>query len=273
MNDLEQLIDIPDYIPTTEDIYHHIKYVHTLLSKHNIKHFLLYGTLLGCIRNKDIIPYDYDFDFGIIHEDYNTILSLPHDDPHYKFEPTTGTLYSKASSFKTPETKFRVSLAVVHNDMKVGDLYIYTNCKDGFTRRYDPNEKILFWPRSVFPTCLIDTLDEGCIRDLKLPIPKYGVVLLEYFYGPMWQTPIKAMSQGGSNDDIPEYDYYAGYIYSSLHKLIERTKEEFHKGGEDVVIGEPQLKEEDVEYVFPLDQIEWVKDNEGVVLKTKKKKK
>lgn len=273
MNDLEHLATLPSAIPTPEDLFLHIKYVHSLLSKHKIKHFLLYGTLLGCIRNKDIIPYDYDFDFGIMYNDYFTVLSLPQIDSNYKFEPTTGTLYSKSSSFKSPETKFRVSLAVMHREMKVGDLYIYTNCKDGFTRRYDPQEKILFWPRSVFPTCLIDTLDEGYIRDVKLPIPKYGVVLLEYFYGPRWQTPIKAMSQGGSNDDIPEYDYYAGYIFSSLRKLVERTKEEFTKGGEEVVIGVPGLKEEDVDFVFPLDQVEWLKENEGVGLKIKKKRK
>ena len=43
--------------------------------KTNTKPFLIYGTLLGYIRNKDLICYDYDLDFGIDNKQYELLKS------------------------------------------------------------------------------------------------------------------------------------------------------------------------------------------------------
>jgi len=43
--------------------------------KTNTKPFLVYGTLLGYIRNKDLICYDYDLDFGIDNKQYELLKS------------------------------------------------------------------------------------------------------------------------------------------------------------------------------------------------------
>jgi len=261
MDDLENLVLI-DNKPTPDEIFSHISYIHNILSTHNIKHWLMYGTLLGCIRNKDIIPYDYDFDFGILISDINNILNINLNNNNYKIQKTTGTLYSKKTKFKKCETKWRISLKVLYKENPVGDLYVYNkNDKDNYMRRYDPNEKILFWPRSIFPSFLIeDKLDYGYIRNLKLPIPKYSICLLEYFYGPMWTVPIQAKSQNGMNH--PDYDFYAGYMYSNLGKLNNRIIEEVKKcEGREISFGEPLLSCEEVEYVFPLDQFEWCNEN------------
>ena len=265
MDDLENLININN-IPTTEEIFSHIQYIHNLLESNKIKHWLMYGTLLGCIRNKDIIPYDYDFDFGILIEDYEKILSLKLDNPKYKIELTTGTLYSKKTKFKKSETKWRISLKVIFEEKPVGDLYIYYKCKDNYMRRYDPKEKILFWPKSIYPSFLTDNLDYGFIRNLKLPIPKYSICLLEYFYGPMWKIPIKASSQNGENH--PDYDYYAGYLYSSLDKLNQRILEELSNDGiNDIKFDKPNLSFDDIEFIFPLEQFDWLRDNENIDFK------
>ena len=44
-----------------------------LAEKNNIKIFIIYGTLLGKIRNNDIICYDFDLDFGVNLNDYELI--------------------------------------------------------------------------------------------------------------------------------------------------------------------------------------------------------
>jgi hypothetical protein len=259
IDELENLITI-NTKPTTEEIFTHLKYIHTILKKNNISHWLMYGTLLGSIRNRDIIPYDYDFDFGIFYEDVDKILSIKQEDPSYEITKTTGTLYSTHSKFKKSYTKWRISLKVNYKENPVGDLYIYYLYKDGYYRRYDPNEKILFWPKSIFPKIFLDKFEYSFIRDLKLPVPYKSICLLKYFYGPMWVTPIKASSQNGENH--PDYDYYAGYLYSNLKKLCDNVKEESKKDG--IIIeemNEPELECKDVEYIFPLDQFEWMKDN------------
>ena len=259
IDELENLITI-NTKPTTEEIFTHLKYIHSILEKNNISHWLMYGTLLGSIRNRDIIPYDYDFDFGIFYEDVDKILSIKQEDPSYEITKTTGTLYSTYSKFKKSYTKWRISLKVNYKENPVGDLYIYYLYKDGYYRRYDPNEKILFWPKSIFPKIFLDKFEYSFIRDLKLPVPYKSICLLEYFYGPMWTIPIKASSQNGENH--PDYDYYAGYLYSNLKKLCDNVKEESKKDGIIIEeINEPELECKDVEYIFPLDQFEWMKDN------------
>ena len=266
MDELENPIETKLY-PTVEEIYTHIKYINNELQKHQIKHWLMYGTLLGCIRNKDVIPYDYDFDFGILYSDIDKILSIDLEDKNYKIGKTKGgTIYSKKSEFKDVEGIWRVSLKVMHKDIPVGDLYIYHRFDDGFMQRYDPVNKILFWPMSVYPAILTDELDIGKIRDLELPIPKYPECLLEYFYGPMWTTPIKANSQGGTGHK--DYDYYASYKYSSLINLIKRVEEEiFKKENKKIEIGLPKITFDDIEYIFPKEQVDWLKDNENLNFK------
>ena len=87
----------------------------------------------------------------------------------------------------------------------------------------------------------------------------------------MWTTPIRALSQNGKNNH-PDYDYYGGYLYSSLNELVKRTKEEFEKEGKSITINKTNLKEEDVDFLFPLDQFAWILENEGIKFKHKKGK-
>ena len=253
--------------PTADEIYEHIKYIHYELSKHNIKHWLMYGTLLGCVRNKDVIPYDYDFDFGILFSDIEKILSIDLENKKYRIGKTKGgTIYSKKSEFKDVEGIWRVSLKVMYEEVAVGDLYIYCRFDDGFMQRYDPINKILFWPMSVYPALLTDTLETGTIRDLKLPIPIYPECLLEYFYGPMWKIPIQANSQGGSGHQ--DYDYYASYKYSSLNELLKRVKEEvLKKENKNIEFNLPKISYDDIDYIFPKEQLDWLKENENLNFK------
>lgn len=47
-----------------------------LFEKHNIRYWLAYGTLLGAVRNKQIIPWDEDIDIGVMLGDTPRILPL-----------------------------------------------------------------------------------------------------------------------------------------------------------------------------------------------------
>lgn len=50
-----------------------------IFKDNNIKFFIIHGTLLGFIREKRIIPWDEDVDFGAWYQDYDKILNLEKD--------------------------------------------------------------------------------------------------------------------------------------------------------------------------------------------------
>ena len=255
MNDLERIYDA-NYDPTQDEIFTHLKFISGYLTQNNIKHWLMYGTLLGAVRQNDIIPYDYDFDLGIMYEDYEKVLLFNEflNQYNYSLEKTSGVVYCY-KNLKQSETRFRVSLKVKFNTNPVADLYIYFKCQDEYLRRYDKEEGILYWPNSVIPFYFIENLNQIRIRDTIFPCPIFPEILVEHWYGQMWNTPIKANSQGGQGH--PEYDYYGGYINLKLMFLTDFVK------AKNIKIN-PKF-EMKINYIFPKEQFEWIKTNENLV--------
>jgi hypothetical protein len=52
------------------------EFVHELLERHGITHWVDYGTLLGAVRDQALIPWDGDVDFGVLKTDVPRILAL-----------------------------------------------------------------------------------------------------------------------------------------------------------------------------------------------------
>jgi len=55
-------------------------------NKNDVKYFAISGTLIGCIRNGGLIPYDDDIDLGILKEDTYKINHYKNDKDTYYFE-------------------------------------------------------------------------------------------------------------------------------------------------------------------------------------------
>ena len=66
-------IDVKKRISLLTEMY---KEINSLLINNDIKLFLIYGTLLGKIRENKIICYDYDLDFGIKNNEYKKTKNL-----------------------------------------------------------------------------------------------------------------------------------------------------------------------------------------------------
>ncbi len=66
------------------EILEHMHKLHLILAdelkriceKHNIKYFMIAGTLLGAVRHKGFIPWDDDMDFGMLRPDFERFLEV-----------------------------------------------------------------------------------------------------------------------------------------------------------------------------------------------------
>lgn len=252
----EYFTDSDNYEYTPDEIYTHMDYVNNILTKYNIKHWLMFGTLLGGIRNHDIIDYDYDFDFGCLIEDKNKIMSLNKiikKDGYEFYLPidTQGTVYETLQSTKKP--LWRVSIKIKYNNIIMGDMYLYREFDDGYMRRFDPSTFTYFTPNCTFPYWFIEKLDKVKIRNKFYPCPRSSHILLEHFYGKTWKTPIKARAQGGEGDKNSDY-----YGMSNDVKLKFLTDYVISQGS----LINPTMRYK-IEYVVPHSGIKWIAENEN----------
>lgn len=66
-----------DYLPKLHNCQFIIaREIKRLCDKHNIKYFIIAGTLLGAIRHGGFIPWDDDMDVGMLREDYEKFLKV-----------------------------------------------------------------------------------------------------------------------------------------------------------------------------------------------------
>jgi len=233
---------------TPNEIYQHLSYISDKLDTLGIRYWLMYGTLLGCVRNNDIIPHDYDFDFGALIDDLDVIMTLNETikGDGYKLEFPQTYSYDYKTLTKR-ENKWRVSVKIYYNNIAFGDIYLYSRCRDNYLRRYDPNQKILFWPQSTIHSNFINNLVRGRIRDRYFWIPSNSEFLLQYWYGKDWNIPIVSESQGGKKRE--DYDYYGGYKKMELCNMTSFINQ---LG----IFDRPNMTEQ-IEWIFPKEQYDW----------------
>jgi hypothetical protein len=156
-------------------------FVHELLDRHGITHWLEYGTLLGAVREGAFIPWDEDVDFGVLEADVRRILAL---------EPEiVARGYAIDTSSGPGSIRIRYSRA---NELHV-DLFWWRD-QDGhlvsdFSADYE-------WPglhnRTSFPAGYLDQLQPVYLYGRQYPAPSpVHDFLVEHRFGSDYMVPAR----------------------------------------------------------------------------------
>ncbi len=188
-------------MPTSADqIDRFLQYFHQLFEEHEIWHCLAFGTLLGAVRDQDIIPWDYDVDMIIRPEDGPRLLALNEVVAEQGFEfvnavaggRTLALNPHKIRSYKTQK------IHGMYGGRRIADFYTYTCFSDGVMRRFDFDQDVYWCPHYSFPAYFMETIADVTIRDRHYPGLGCAEVFLTGIYGADWRTPYQAAVQGGT---------------------------------------------------------------------------
>ena len=154
-----------------------LREVRDVLNEHGVEHFLIYGTLLGAVRDGKFCDGETDIDIGVKHE----ILILKIRELMDAFRNRGFTVYG----YSYPYNQTR-ALNLIKHDIIV-DIRNFEEW-DGvrFLQRVDSsrNDVANVWSREHF-----ETLGEIEFYGMKFKIPSNPEEWLRVNYGDSWRTP------------------------------------------------------------------------------------
>lgn len=166
------------YIEDIVDVHRNVKDIlfmfDNICKKNNIEYIIYSGTLLGAVRQKDIINWDDDADLAMTLENINKVKELQNANMLHGL-----CFYHGAVSWKLvikgKKTRAFVDLFQIEQDM-YGSMY-FTN----------PRARRLF-PKEMINYCEMYPISEYTIGHLTLPGPQDPIPYLNRTYG-NWQKP------------------------------------------------------------------------------------
>lgn len=163
-----------------QNLKENLSYTCNLLKENGIKYWLDYGTLLGAVRDKNLIPYDTDTDISILAEDVDKLVAL------------TSKIAADGRLLEHKEIHeyYRVCVSPV-NGLHT-DIFLWHKDKD-MLRRTVYLERDSKKGRD-FPENLITNLSSCEIDGIMYDAPKMAEDFCLFRYGNTWNTPIEYSS-------------------------------------------------------------------------------
>ncbi len=183
----------------SEQLAKHLHAIHSYLLLRGIQHRVIYGTLLGAVRDRDIISWDYDFDLLAEREDRDALLALNEDMLGSGYRIDARYLPSNHLAMNRNNSRYfdSSSLAISYQGKKVGDIYLFALFNDGVLRLFDFETDSYWCPRSSFPEFFLESCSEVSIRGKLYPGIGHPEKFLQGVYGDDWREPYRAVLQGG----------------------------------------------------------------------------
>jgi hypothetical protein len=163
-----------------------------LLNKHNIKYWLLAGTLLGSVRNEKMIEWDDDIDIGLDVEDYWKVRELLDHQNYFAYHAIWRREICVTKP-GCPRNVFHVDMFFIENTDNAS--YIYSYKINSFTNIWDIEQ------RQIFPKNIFKETKDWVYETIPIRIPVKFEEILSLHYGD-WKTP----QQNWTANDIPNWD-------------------------------------------------------------------
>ncbi|WP_289054453.1 LicD family protein [Carboxylicivirga marina] len=140
------------------------------LNKRNVRYGLMFGTLLGAVRENDFIDHDEDTDVFVLEEDRDIVMQ---------------------SLFSLEEKGLKVIrylpiLISLMRDNEYIDLYFFHKTRDLYYRKVRK-----FGIHHVLPAKFLEEVSLYGFCGGKYPIPIEKEKVLETLYGKDWKVPVK----------------------------------------------------------------------------------
>lgn len=193
-----------------------------VLASAGIWYCLAYGTLLGAVREQQVIAWDTDFDLFIRPFELASILAISSVD--VKFAPVRKQAGDLAMGSATTAWFDPGRLAVLVDGRKMGDLFAPVVFSDGVLRQYDLEREIFWAPHSSFPHFFVQELAPTMLAGRTYPGPRHAGRFLAAVYGADWRTPYRAAHQGGTRrtGTTDHGDLYLPKLHEELRWCRER---------------------------------------------------
>ena len=171
-----------------------------MLDKHGIRWWLDHGTLLGIIRNNELIPYDHDMDVCAAGEDAEKFLAIKHTFyPKYRVGLRFDTSKRLPGKLRVAKVKFLLGMSSQLFSKEELHLDIFFN--------YRKDDGYSYWMDSCTlkrsPVKYYDTLAAVEWNNNSYPVPADTKEYLTYRFGD-WRTPVQKYDS--SLDDLAIVD-------------------------------------------------------------------
>jgi LicD family protein len=183
----------------TDKLFQLLVQLHDTLDRHGIWHSLLFGTLLGAVRDGELIPWDHDLDLLIHRADIDRVVALNEELAPLGLSFWSGRTLADRLALNPGRVPWFDPgyLGIMVGDVCRGEVYAPTLFSDGVLRLYDLEHEVAFWPHSSFPAFVVEDLTTADVHGVPLPVPAHAEQLLAWHYGDDWRTPYQAPLDGG----------------------------------------------------------------------------
>ena len=146
-----------------------LKTLKEVLDNENIPYWVDYGTLLGCIREQDLISIDWDIDIGVYYEDWkgSTVKALKNANFKITCIHTCSSFIAK--KYLRPEEAGSHSMCCMTYKGLIVDIGIYHECQGAYEGHITHTVKNrLFRPPKAY---ILPTIEKE-IQGIKVPVPE-----------------------------------------------------------------------------------------------------